>query len=119
MFDRILNTSLEIFFFKTRNGTTMNRIAGYLPTFILYFNFVPYRSHSPTPSPYISVFRKGISQSNQRSNSSCMSEHTTNLDKTLAEKWSRTVSLSLRKKCPYTELFWSAFSPNAVKYGPE
>ena len=27
--------------------------------------------------------------------------------------------LKLRKKCPYSELFWSVFSPNAGKYGPE
>ena len=26
---------------------------------------------------------------------------------------------SLRKECPYSEFFWSVFSPNAVKYGPE
>ena len=26
---------------------------------------------------------------------------------------------SLRKKCPYSELSWSEFSPNAEKYGPE
>ena len=26
---------------------------------------------------------------------------------------------SLRKKCPYLELFWSVFSPNAGKYGPK
>ena len=25
----------------------------------------------------------------------------------------------LREKCPYSELFWSVFSPNAGKYGPE
>ena len=27
--------------------------------------------------------------------------------------------LSLHKKCPYLELFWSVFSPNAEKYGPK
>ena len=27
--------------------------------------------------------------------------------------------LTLREKCPYSELFWSVFSPNAGKYGPE
>ena len=26
---------------------------------------------------------------------------------------------SLRQKCLYLELFWSVFSPNAGKYGPE
>ena len=26
---------------------------------------------------------------------------------------------SVRKKCPYSELFWFVFSPNAWKYGPE
>ena len=25
----------------------------------------------------------------------------------------------LRKKCPYSKFFWSVFSPNAQKYGPE
>ena len=25
----------------------------------------------------------------------------------------------MREKCPYAELFWSVFSPNAGKYGPE
>ena len=29
-----------------------------------------------------------------------------------------TISL-LREKCPYSEFFWSVFSPNAGKYGPE
>ena len=28
-------------------------------------------------------------------------------------------SLTLREKCPYLEFLWSAFSPNAGKYGPE
>ena len=28
-------------------------------------------------------------------------------------------SLPLRKKCPYSELFWFVFSPNAEKYGLE
>ena len=27
--------------------------------------------------------------------------------------------LTLRKKCPYSEFFWSVFSPNAGKYRPE
>ena len=27
--------------------------------------------------------------------------------------------LALREKCPYSEFFWSVFSPNAGKYGPE
>ena len=27
--------------------------------------------------------------------------------------------LALREKCPYSELFWSAFSPNAGKFGPK
>ena len=26
---------------------------------------------------------------------------------------------TLREKCPYSEFFWSVFSPNAGKYGPE
>ena len=26
---------------------------------------------------------------------------------------------SLREKCPYSKFFWSVFSPNAGKYGPE
>ena len=26
---------------------------------------------------------------------------------------------TLRKKCPYSELFWFVFSPNVEKYGPE
>ena len=26
---------------------------------------------------------------------------------------------SMREKCPYLELFWSVFRPNADKYGPE
>ena len=30
----------------------------------------------------------------------------------------RILELILRKKCPYSELFWSIFSPNAGKYGP-
>ena len=25
---------------------------------------------------------------------------------------------TLREKCPYSEIFWSVFSPNAGKYGP-
>ena len=28
-------------------------------------------------------------------------------------------TLHLRKKCPYSELFWSVFRPNERKYGPE
>ena len=28
-------------------------------------------------------------------------------------------STSLHKKCPYSEFFWSVFSPNAEKYWPE
>ena len=28
-------------------------------------------------------------------------------------------NLALRKKCPYWELFWSVFSPDAGKCGPE
>ena len=28
-------------------------------------------------------------------------------------------NFSQRKKCPYWELFWSVFSPNAAKCGPE
>ena len=31
----------------------------------------------------------------------------------------RNLYLSLCKKCPYSELFWSVFSPSAVKCGPE
>ena len=33
----------------------------------------------------------------------------------------QTISLwhTLHKKCPYSELFWSIFSPNAGKCGPE
>ena len=27
--------------------------------------------------------------------------------------------VTLREKCPYSELFWPVFSPNAGKYGPE
>ena len=27
--------------------------------------------------------------------------------------------VSLREKCPYSEFFWSAFSLNEGKYGPE
>ena len=26
---------------------------------------------------------------------------------------------TLHKNCPYSELFWSIFSPNAGKWGPE
>ena len=26
---------------------------------------------------------------------------------------------TLRRKCPYSEFFWSVFSPNAGKYEPE
>ena len=26
---------------------------------------------------------------------------------------------SLSKKCPYSELLWAVYSPNAEKYGPE
>ena len=29
------------------------------------------------------------------------------------------VTVILRKKCPYSEFFWSVFSPNAGKYGAE
>ena len=29
------------------------------------------------------------------------------------------VSVSLRKNCPYLELFWSVFNPSVQKYGPE
>ena len=29
------------------------------------------------------------------------------------------VTHSLLENCPYSELFWSLFSPNAGKYGPE
>ena len=36
-------------------------------------------------------------------------------DEALEGAWSTT----LRKKCPYSELFWSVFSPNVGKYGPE
>ena len=25
----------------------------------------------------------------------------------------------MREKCPYSDFFWSVFSPNAGKYGPE
>ena len=38
------------------------------------------------------------------------------------EQWwgcSNILQGSLRKKCPYSELFWSIFSPNEGKYGPE
>ena len=31
----------------------------------------------------------------------------------------KITTLPLRKKCPCSELFCSAFSPNAGKYGPE
>ena len=31
----------------------------------------------------------------------------------------RILKLALREKCPYSEFFWSVFSPNAGKYGPE
>ena len=30
----------------------------------------------------------------------------------------RFLRITLRKKCPYSELFWSVFSPNPGKYGP-
>ena len=30
-----------------------------------------------------------------------------------------SLSPKLRKECPYSELFWSVFSPNAGKYGPK
>ena len=29
------------------------------------------------------------------------------------------LSMSLREKCLHSEFFWSIFSPNAGKYGPE
>ena len=29
------------------------------------------------------------------------------------------ILLTLREKCPYSEFFWSVFSPNVGKYGPE
>ena len=32
------------------------------------------------------------------------------------DQWLR--SLPLREKCPYSEIFWYVFSPNAGKYGP-
>ena len=32
---------------------------------------------------------------------------------------SDSIFLALREKCPYSEIFWSAFSPNAGKCGPE
>ena len=31
----------------------------------------------------------------------------------------KILMLALRKKCPYSELFWSVFSRNRTEYGPE
>ena len=31
----------------------------------------------------------------------------------------KTYKLSMRENYPYLELFWSVFSPNVGKYGPE
>ena len=38
-FDRVLNTTLKISFFKTRKNTTINENAGCLQILILNFNF--------------------------------------------------------------------------------
>ena len=35
------------------------------------------------------------------------------------EDWINSFFQWLREKCPYSKFFWSAFSPNAGKYGPE
>ena len=32
---------------------------------------------------------------------------------------SKLVGYTLREKCPYSEFFWSVFSPNAGNKGPE
>ena len=31
----------------------------------------------------------------------------------------QNLKISLRKKCPYSEVFWSVFSPNVAKYALE
>ena len=42
-----------------------------------------------------------------------------NFLKTVTLKAEVFAALTLREKCLYSELFWSVFSPNAGKYGPE
>ena len=41
------------------------------------------------------------------------------LKRSWVEFWNFSKTKSPRKKCPYSELFWSVFCPNAGKCGPE